>query len=120
MAFLLFLFLLFCAFVISGWAGFFLVLTPVLTFVIYDYIKYPNKFRGRCKSCGRSHGRFQYWNKSLGEKFSHENGYIFLSIDCLKKWEKENYFCSYCKAVDEYLESTITHKFKRIKPYLKI
>ena len=100
-----------------GWIGVLVVAVPCFAFIAYDHIKYPNKFRGNCGYCGRDHGRKEYWLITLGESYSRENGYIFLSKDCSNQWSKENYICSCCKKVDKYLESTITHKFKRESYY---
>jgi 5-methylcytosine-specific restriction endonuclease McrA len=96
-----------------GWTGVIVTLAPAVIYQIYDHIKYPNKFRGDCGYCGRNHGRVEWWNTTLGQSYSRENGYIYLSKDCFNRWSKENYICSSCNNVDKYLASTITHKNKR-------
>jgi len=117
MNWIVFLIGLFFVYLLTGWAGFFLVTIPIVAFFIYDFVKYPNKFRGKCKYCGVRHGRNKWWHNSLGEVFSHENGYIFLSKSCFEKWDKENFICDYCNKVGKYSERTITHKFKRDRYY---
>jgi|TARA_Y100000294_G_scaffold10479_1_gene9795 hypothetical protein len=91
----------------------FIVIILVIGYVIYDHVKYPNKFRGNCGYCGRKHGRTRWWLESLGKDFSFELGYVFNSQECYNEWSKVNYVCNSCITPNEYFENTITHKYKR-------
>ena len=80
---------------------------------IYDYVKYPNKFRNSCGYCKKKHGRNQWHPARLGKDYSYNNGLVFLSKYCFNSWLKKNIICNSCDNVKIYSNNTESHKYKR-------
>tara|TARA_Y100001970_G_C14167281_1_gene822045 strand:- start:1005 stop:1580 length:576 start_codon:yes stop_codon:yes gene_type:complete len=91
----------------------FLLIGGILYYHHIDFKKYPKKFRGKCGYCKRNHGRNQWYPIKCGEKFSNENGLIFLSQECYNLWMKENIICEVCSKNKRYSDNTIFHKHKK-------
>ena len=100
-------------FSIIGWEYLLILLFIFIIYSIIDNVKYPNKFRGKCKNCSKKHGRNLWWPNDLEQSYAMENGYVFLSKQCIDEWSKMHIICEVCKTIEEYSNTTLSHKFKR-------
>ena len=90
-----------------------IIFVAYVSYKIYDYITYPNKFRGKCGYCRKKHGRNEWHPNILNKGYCYQNGFVFLSKKCYNSWSKKNIICSNCHRVRKYSDSLPSHKFKR-------